>query len=57
MKNMAGVLLYWFQRQTLKVAKDHNCNHAQRIRQQTEFYRDWLLPKVRYVEIMRFYLF
>mmetsp|Transcript_26097 Transcript_26097/g.28462 ORF Transcript_26097/g.28462 Transcript_26097/m.28462 type:complete len:217 (-) Transcript_26097:152-802(-) len=47
MRNLAGVLLYLFTKQAIKASKDPNCSHAQRIREDTEFYRDWLLPKLR----------
>jgi hypothetical protein len=48
-KNLAGSLLYFFQQQVIKVCKDSNTIHAQRIRSNTAFYRDWVLPKLRYV--------
>lgn len=46
-KNLAGVLLYFFQKQVIKVSKDPNCTHAHRIRENTDFYRNWMLPKLR----------
>jgi len=46
-RKLAGVILYMIQRQTLKVQQDDQCNHAQRIRSNHAFYRDWLLPKLR----------
>lgn len=50
-KNLAGYMLYFMQRQAKKVAEDYDCKHAQRIRADTGFYRDWLLPKIRCVEV------
>ena len=50
MRNLAGVLLYLISRQSVKASKDHNCSHAKRIREDTAFYRDWLLPKIRYCD-------
>ncbi len=44
---LAGVVLYMIQRQTAKVQTDHQCGHAQQIRSNHGFYRDWLLPKLR----------
>lgn len=46
-KNLAGVLLYFFQKQALKVSKDPQCPHACRIRENEEFYQGWVLPKLR----------
>lgn len=46
-KNLAGVLLYFFQKQAMKVSQDPNCAHAHRIRENREFYEDWVLPKLR----------
>jgi hypothetical protein len=46
-KNLAGVVLYYFQKQVVKVAKDHSCEHANRIRNNKDFYSRWLLPKLR----------
>jgi hypothetical protein len=47
MKNLAGVLLYLYQRTAMKIAKDPNTSHAHRIREDKEFYCEWLLPKIR----------
>jgi hypothetical protein len=47
-RKLAGVVLYRMQQQVMKVIKDANCQHAQRIRSNLGFYRDWLLPKLRY---------
>eukprot|EP01032_Pedospumella_encystans_P032587 gene32587-36793_t len=47
-RKLAGVILYMIQRQTVKVQHDDQCNHAQRIRNNHAFYRDWLLPKLRH---------
>jgi hypothetical protein len=47
MKNVAGVLLHMFQRQAAAVAKDPECKHAVKIRQNRSFYEEWLLPKIR----------
>jgi hypothetical protein len=44
-RKLAGVVLYRMQQQVMKVIKDAN---AQRIRSNLGFYRDWLLPKLRY---------
>jgi hypothetical protein len=46
-KNLAGIILYKFQCQVIKVQKNSNSDHAKRIRQDVEFYRDWLLPKIK----------
>lgn len=45
MKKMAGILLYVMQKMSKKVVKDPICSHAVRIREDREFYQDWLLPK------------
>lgn len=50
-KNIAGVLLYLFQKQVIKISKDHHCHHSERIRSNTAFYTNWLLPKLRYVAL------
>ncbi len=47
MKNVAGLMLYLFQRQAIKVSNDPECEHAQRIRSNREFYANWVLPKLR----------
>lgn len=47
MKHIAGIILYLFQRQVMKIAQDVHSLHAHRIRENTAFYRDWLLPKLR----------
>jgi len=47
-RNLAGIMLYVLQQQVIKVANHYDCEHAQRIRADTEFYRDWLLPKFRH---------
>jgi hypothetical protein len=47
MKNVAGLMLYLFQKQAIKVSNDPNCEHAQRIRSNREFYGNWVLPKLR----------
>jgi hypothetical protein len=46
-KHFAGVVLYYFQKQVMKVSQDHQCTHAHRIRDNKEFYSTWLLPKLR----------
>eukprot|EP01035_Chromulina_nebulosa_P018040 gene18040-23682_t len=46
-KNIAGVGLYLFQQQSYKVSKNPDCSHSHRIQQSTEFYLDWLYPKLR----------
>eukprot|EP01039_Chlorochromonas_danica_P001567 gene1567-1712_t len=46
-KNLAGVVLYFFRKQVMKVHKDHSCEHAHRIRENKEFYSGWVLPKLR----------
>jgi hypothetical protein len=48
-KNLAGVILYFFQKQVMKVAANPDCAHGVRIRQNREFYEQWLLPKIRWV--------
>lgn len=47
-RKLAGILLYMIQKQVVKVQTDHQCSHALRIRSNLAFYRDWLLPKLRY---------
>lgn len=46
MKNLAGVFLYLFQQQALKVSKNPDCEHAKRIRENRVFYKDWVLRKL-----------
>jgi len=40
-------LLYFFQQQVTKVRHDPDCLHAQRIRSNEDFYKGWVLPKLR----------
>lgn len=47
-RKLAGIILYVMQRQVMRVITEHHCQHAQRIRSNCDFYRDWLLPKLRY---------
>lgn len=54
-RKLAGVILYMIQRQTVKVQHDDQCNHAQRIRSNHAFYRDWLLPKLRYLYVAMYF--
>jgi hypothetical protein len=49
-KNLAGGFLYFFQQQVQKICNDPDSTHAQRIRSNTAFYRDWVLPKLRYAK-------
>lgn len=46
-KKVAGVLLYVFQNETIKVAKDKHCEHNNRIRNNKYFYSEWVLPKLK----------
>jgi len=57
MKQMAGVLLHLLQNQAKVVARDPFCPHAVKIRQDTWFYRDWLVPRFqKYCQMMRWEL-
>ena len=40
-------MLYLLQSQASKITTDVECTHAIRMRENTSFYRDWLLPKFR----------
>ena len=46
-KNLAGMLLYLLQTQADKIRTDMECRHAVRMRENSAFYHDWLLPKFR----------
>jgi len=46
-QNLAGIVLYLLQQQAMKVKNNPDCKHALRIRSETAFYRDWVLPKFR----------
>ncbi|GMH56731.1 hypothetical protein TrRE_jg11493, partial [Triparma retinervis] len=45
MKKMCGVLLLCLQKMAKKVVKNPSSQHAQKIREDTEFYEGYLLPK------------
>ena len=46
-RKLAGLLLYLIQRQAQYVhEQNHDCPHARRIRENTDFYKEWLLPKL-----------
>jgi hypothetical protein len=45
MKKMAGVLLLCLQKMAKKVVSDPKCEHAQKMRDDPAFYREYLLPK------------
>ena len=45
MKKMAGVLLLYLQKMAKKVVSDPTCEHARKMREDPEFYKDYLLPK------------
>lgn len=45
-KNLAGVVLYLFQQEVLKAQKDPDCVYQHRIREDKEFYGEWVLPKL-----------
>ena len=47
-QNLAGILLYLLQQQAIKVKNNPDCKHATRIKADSMFYRDWVLPKFRY---------
>jgi len=47
MQKCAGVLLYSLQSKAAQVGEEPDCIHNQRVRQNTAFYRDWVLPKFR----------
>eukprot|EP01038_Epipyxis_sp_PR26KG_P018265 gene18265-25700_t len=50
--NLAGIILYQFYKQVKSVQNNPNCEHANRIRTNKEFYQEWLLPKLRnYCEV------
>lgn len=46
-RNIAGIGLYVFQQQALKVSREIDCIHNERIREDKEFYMDWILPKLK----------
>ena len=45
-RNLAGVLLYVIQNQANHMTKNLNCKHSKRIRENKDFYLNWLLPKL-----------
>ena len=45
MKKMCGVLLLCLQKMAKKVVKNPECQHADKIRDDQEFYEGYLLPK------------
>jgi hypothetical protein len=47
-QNLAGIFLYLLQQQAIKVKSNPDCKHAARIKADSTFYRDWVLPKFRY---------
>jgi hypothetical protein len=47
-RKISGVILYLIQEQVKKIQSDSNCSHAKQIKANVGFYRDWLLPKLRY---------
>lgn len=46
-RNLAGVMLYYFQQKVTQVVKEPQGEHAQRIRANPHFYQEWLLPKLQ----------
>jgi hypothetical protein len=44
---VAGLFLFFFQKQARTVVENATCEHAERIRSNATFYRDWVLPKIR----------
>ena len=45
MKKIAGVLLVSLLRKANKIKDNPECKHAKRIKEDTKFYDDWVLPK------------
>ena len=45
-RNIAGLLLYYFQQKVLSVSKDPNCSHNVRMIENKEFYIDWVYKKI-----------
>ena len=45
LKKMAGVLLLCLQKMAMRVVGDPCCEHAKKMREDPEFYEEWLLPK------------
>lgn len=46
-RNLAGIILYLLQQQSLKVQNNIDCTHAKRIIEDVQFYKNWLLPKFK----------
>jgi len=45
-RNLAGLMLYFFQNKVKEVVKHPEGDHAKRIRENPHFYKEWLLPKL-----------
>jgi hypothetical protein len=46
-RNIAGLLLYFFQQKVLAVSNDPNCSHNVRMIENKEFYINWVYEKVK----------
>ena len=45
-RNLAGVMLYYFQEKVKKVVRTPECEHTMRVQENQKFYRQWLLPRL-----------
>lgn len=45
-RNVAGIILSLFQSQAKYVHQHPDCTHSHRIRENQEFYKDWVLKKL-----------
>eukprot|EP01031_Cornospumella_fuschlensis_P025323 gene25323-30578_t len=52
-KNLAGMVLYFFHKQVRKISSDIHCEHALRIRSNRAFYKDWVLRKLEHMCVQR----
>lgn len=48
LKHLAGIVLYKFQQKAASVRNDSDSTHAHRIREDKDFYQDWVLPRLRF---------
>lgn len=47
MKNLAGLILYLFNKQVQKISRDPTSEYWSRIEKNAPFYKGWVLPKLR----------
>ena len=46
-RNIAGLFLYYFEKQVHKVGKTQDCPYKTKVQNSPEFYQEWLTPKLK----------